>query len=301
LKVGQNLARFCDSEGDGPMRPRAVIRDWVSYEHVVAAYDGALGINGYSRLAEDLIAALGLPRGGVVLDVGCGTGAATRFAQAAVGSRGVSGGISVGLDVSLAMLRHATAKGLERMVAGAVPGLPFRSASFDGVAASLVISHVEAHEAALCDMVRVLKPGGRLGVTAWTSMRRDARSARLGASAVLREVATRFVSPESLDRAFAAAVPREEWFADPAHLSAALACAGLARVEVHERGYPASLATEDYLAMMGAMAIGRFLRHELGAEGWRVFEERALEELRAVIGERVEYTAPAYLAVGSRD
>ena len=278
------------------MRRGAGTRDWVSYDDVVAAYDSALGMNAYLRLAEDVVAALGLARGAVVLDVGCGTGAATSFAQTAVGSPG----LAVGLDVSLAMLRHAKAKGLERMVAGALPDLPFRSATFDGVAASLVVSHVEAHEAVFRDMARVLKPGGRLGVTAWTSIHADPSSARLGASAVLRDVASHFVSPESLARAFAAAVPREDWFADPRHLSAAFASAGLERVKLRERRYAASLATEEYLVMMSSMALGRFLRHELGAEGWRVFEERAIRELHARIGERVEYVAPAYLAVGRR-
>ena len=278
------------------MRSGAGTRDWVSYDDVVAAYDSALGRNAYLRLAEKVVAALELPRGGVVLDVGCGTGAATSFAQTAVGPPG----LAVGLDVSLAMLRHARAKGLNRMVAGALPGLPFRSATFDGVAASLVVSHIEAHEAAFRDMARVLKPGGRLGVTAWTSIRRDARSARLGASAVLRDVATRFVSPESLARAYAAAVPREDWFAQRRHLSAAFASSGLERVKIREGRYAASLSTEEYFVMMSSMALGRFLRHELGAEGWREFEERAIGELRARIGERVEYMAPAYLAVGRR-
>jgi ubiquinone/menaquinone biosynthesis C-methylase UbiE len=278
------------------MRPGAGTRDWVSYDHVVAAYDSALGMNAYLRLAEDVVAALGLPPGGVVLDVGCGTGAAMSFAKTAVGPPGLSAGV----DVSLAMLRRARAKGLKWVVAGALPDLPFRSATFDGVAASLVVSHVEAHEAAFRDMARVLKPGGRLGVTAWTSVRRDALSAPLGASAVLRDVAARFVSPESLARAFAAAVPREDWFAHPRHLSAAFTSGGLERVKIRERRYAASLSTEEYFVMMSSLALGRFLRHELGAEGWRVFEERAISELRARIGERVEYTAPAYLAVGRR-
>lgn len=253
-------------------------------------------MNGYARLAEDVTRLLELPGGGIVLDVGCGTGAAMCSVQAIPGY----GGRCVGLDPSLAMLRRAAGKGLQPLVAGVLPSLPFRSTSFDGVVASLVISHVESHDAAFRDMVRVLRPRGWLGVTAWTSVRRDARSVRLGAYALLREVATLFVSEEVLGKAFSAAVPCEEWFADPARLSGALVSAGLERVRIHERHYAVSLHTEEYLAMMGAMALGRFMRHELGAKGWREFTERAREKLHARIGERIEYTAGAYLAVGRR-
>ena len=111
---------------------------------------------------------------------------------------------------------------------------------------------------------------------------------------------TRFVSPESLDGAFTAALPREEWFTEPAHLEAALVGAGLERVEVHERRYAASLAAEDYLSMVGAMALGRFLRSELGVDGWRAFEKQAIEAFQARVGERVEYNNAAHLALGRR-
>ena len=135
---------------------------WGRYDDVAERYERFQASNGYAALAADLVAALSLMPGASVLDVGCGTGAATVAAQKAVGARG----LVLGLDVSLAMLRRAAAAGVGHLVVGTVPGLPFRDRSFDRVAATLVLSHVERYDAALRDMVRLLKPGGRLGVSA---------------------------------------------------------------------------------------------------------------------------------------
>ena len=59
-----------------------------------------------------------------------------------------------------------TAGRIQRVVIGIAPGLPLRDRRFDRVAASLVLSHVERYDTALRDMLRVLKPGGRLDVSA---------------------------------------------------------------------------------------------------------------------------------------
>jgi ubiquinone/menaquinone biosynthesis C-methylase UbiE len=48
-----------------------------------------------------------------------------------------------------------------------LPGLPFPDAAFDAIAASFVISHLASCADGLADMVRICKPGGRVGVTAW--------------------------------------------------------------------------------------------------------------------------------------
>ena len=135
---------------------------WARYDDVAEAYERFQASNGYARLARDLVTALNLTPGASLLDVGCGSGAATLAAEEVVGGQG----FVVGLDISLAMLHRASAGGAAHLVAGIVPGLPFHDRCFDGVAASLVLSHIERYEAGLRDMVRLLKPGGRLGVSA---------------------------------------------------------------------------------------------------------------------------------------
>lgn len=50
-------------------------------------------------------------------------------------------------------------------VAGDALALPYADATFDVVIASEILEHVPADEAAIAELVRVLKPGGKLAVT----------------------------------------------------------------------------------------------------------------------------------------
>ena len=89
-----------------------------------------------------------------VLDVGCGPGGDVL----AVGADRC-----VGLDRSLAMCRAAAAKGATACRAD-VHRLPFPDGRFAGLFADRVVQHVEDPDRALGEMVRVLRPGGRLVV-----------------------------------------------------------------------------------------------------------------------------------------
>lgn len=100
---------------------------------------------------------------GRAIDVGTGTGVTAVRAIEALDPRSVI----VGIDPSLEMLRLAQDKGVLRLVGGQVPGLPFPDSTFDGIMANFVVSHLIDYKTALLDMIRVLRVGGRLGVTAW--------------------------------------------------------------------------------------------------------------------------------------
>lgn len=100
-----------------------------------------------------------------VLDVGTGPGYLARAAAARVGAAGRA----VGIDASPEMIARARevagreASPVEFTQAGA-QRLPFADGSFDAAVTRLVMHHLpgDLKERALAEIVRVLKPGGRL-------------------------------------------------------------------------------------------------------------------------------------------
>ncbi|MBT2232265.1 class I SAM-dependent methyltransferase [Nonomuraea sp. NEAU-A123] len=124
---------------------------------------GAIAFLGGRRAAFTRVAAAARPRAGdQVLDVGCGTGYLSRILAPVV----TPSGHVTGLDPAPEMIDYATrnAPGNCTYVHGEGQRLPFPDGSFDLVISSLAVHHipVEARPQALRQMVRVLRPGGRL-------------------------------------------------------------------------------------------------------------------------------------------
>ena len=112
---------------------------------------------------SEILDACALGQGQRLLDVGTGTG----LVAAAAAARGEPG-LAVGLDVSLAMLAHARARGAPlgvRLVAGDAEALPCRDASFDAVVGHFVLVFCDRPESALVEIHRVLRAGGRVALT----------------------------------------------------------------------------------------------------------------------------------------
>lgn len=102
-----------------------------------------------------------------VLEIGCGSGAVTR----ALAERIAPSGKVVGLDACAPLLPiargTASEAGLGELIEfrdGDCRDLPFSDASFDVTLAVTTLSHVPNAELALREMVRVTRPGGRLGI-----------------------------------------------------------------------------------------------------------------------------------------
>lgn len=120
--------------------------------------DAANAVPEYGGIRSSLVRALGPLPGRAVLDVGCGTGDDSRE-LAALGAR------VVGADVSAAMLAEARRRGGPvEFVREDVHALSFPDASFDGVRVKLVRQHSPDVDRADDELVRVLRPGGRLAV-----------------------------------------------------------------------------------------------------------------------------------------
>ncbi len=102
-----------------------------------------------------------------VLDVGCGSGVVTRDLARRVKPHGRV----VGVDPSPALLTAARelieGAGLASLVdleEGDCRALPFVAESFDAAIAATVLSHVPDGQRAIPEMVRVVRPGGLIGV-----------------------------------------------------------------------------------------------------------------------------------------
>ncbi len=85
-----------------------------------------------------------------ILDVGCGSSKIIQFLPGAVG-----------LDYNIGKLRYLR-RFHTRLVHGSIFGLPFKDETFETVVCSQVIEHIPDTVQAVSELLRVLKPGGRL-------------------------------------------------------------------------------------------------------------------------------------------
>jgi ubiquinone/menaquinone biosynthesis C-methylase UbiE len=118
-------------------------------------------------LMEPFVAALAseVGEGDSVLDLACGTGYLT---FAAAEKAGASGRV-VGVDVNQAMLDVAARRVVPptTWVRAPADAMPFGDAQFDVVVCQQGLQFFPDLRAALAEIGRVLRPGGRLAATAW--------------------------------------------------------------------------------------------------------------------------------------
>jgi demethylmenaquinone methyltransferase / 2-methoxy-6-polyprenyl-1,4-benzoquinol methylase len=101
--------------------------------------------------------ALDLRPGDIVLDLAAGTGVSTQELAR-------SGAYPVGVDISLGMLTVGKRIRKVNLLAGDALRLPFRDGVFDAATISFGLRNVHDTGAALAELARVTRPGGRLVV-----------------------------------------------------------------------------------------------------------------------------------------
>jgi ubiquinone/menaquinone biosynthesis C-methylase UbiE len=129
------------------------------YDRLADRYDAAMRPLERWFLARLRAAALGeLPAGARVIEVGAGTG--LNFRHYAPETRGAA------LELSFEMLRHARRKETRppavALVQGRAERLPFADDAFDAALVTLVLCSVARPEAALQELRRVVRTGGRV-------------------------------------------------------------------------------------------------------------------------------------------
>jgi SAM-dependent methyltransferase len=133
-------------------------------------------------VADALIERTGVSEGQELLDVGTGSG------NVAVPAAGLGARVT-GADITPELMdlgrERAAAAGVEvQWVEGDAAALPFPDESFDVVLSVFGCMFAPDHAAAAAELVRVCRPGGTIGVCAWTAEGLNGRLLKLAASAM---------------------------------------------------------------------------------------------------------------------
>ena len=126
----------------------------------VAAVAASLGCGNPMLVAE-------LREGETVLDLGCGGGIDVILAARRVGPDGFVHGLDMTEEMLALARRNADTAGVENVdfVKGVIEELPLPDASVDVIISNCVINLSTDKTAVLDEMYRVLRPGGRLGIS----------------------------------------------------------------------------------------------------------------------------------------
>jgi len=140
---------FADVDGSGRSG------ELVDYLERVARHVGEFRRQGYDLMR--------LRPGDAVLDVGCGAGEVCVELAAIVGPEGRVAGVDLSEAMVEAARRTVAASGRTvELRAASIYNLPFADGEFAAVRAERVLQHLNDPEAALGEMLRVTKSGGRV-------------------------------------------------------------------------------------------------------------------------------------------
>jgi ubiquinone/menaquinone biosynthesis C-methylase UbiE len=183
------------------------------FNSIVADYDAA-GPGCFAHFGRRLVAVAGVEPGQRVLDVATGRGAVLFPAAERVGAAGEAVGVDLAEGMAEATAEEAAARGLRVQVRVMdAERLDFPEAAFDRVLCGFGVMFFPDLDRALGEFRRVLKPGGRIGISTWRVSQTE------DLATVLEQLGVQRGTPPG-------------WIAEPDALARPLARAGFADVQI---------------------------------------------------------------------
>ncbi len=121
---------------------------------------------GYLRLIRNMMDGIKLQDGEKILDVGCGTGVIDRWIASYSNNKSPITGVDLNaylIREAEQLMRHKTPDSPIKFKKGHAEALDFPDETFDVVVSTTVMEEVDADQM-LGEMIRVTKPGGRIGI-----------------------------------------------------------------------------------------------------------------------------------------
>ncbi len=257
------------------------------WERVAAAYHEHLG-KLTSQATRTLLDAAGTKKGLRLLDVATGPG----YVAGAAAKREA---LALGLDFAPAMIGLAREKYKNaEFREGDAEALPFEDGSFDIVVINFGLPHFAYPERALAEAQRVLRTGGRLGVTVWAP-RAEAIGFDIALGAIERHGNAALPAPEDL--------PATR-FGDPARIVRLFQQAGFSYPELSrvQQYWPCTSADAPFEALLAAdIHIGAVLQAQ--SEAVRAAIRAAMRtavQAQADRDGRIDLSMPALLAAAGK-
>ncbi len=242
-----------------------------------------------TRAVNDLLLRrAALSPGETVLEVGCGTGAATVPLAEAVGGEGAVMGVDISAPMLAAARERIAQSGLRNvsLVQGDAQAYAFEPDRFDLVASRFGVMFFSDPAAAFANLRRAARPGGRLCFACWGSL--DDNPQWL----IPYRVALRRLGPPAPKPAHA---PGPMAYADPGYVRSFLGAAGFADIEIEREATTVFGSTPreeaEHACLMGPP--GRLIDEKKPDDATREAIRREMEEAFAAHAQGGEMRLPA--------
>jgi ubiquinone/menaquinone biosynthesis C-methylase UbiE len=241
-----------------------------------AATYGQVGPPFFAHFGRRLVELAQVPNGARVLDIATGRGAVLFPAAEAVGEQGHVTGIDLSKEMVDETSREVERRNLKNVEIQNMDAehLEFPHGSFDIVFCSFAIFFFPQLERALSEMMRVLKPGGRLAVSTWAPLDERGKWYTDLLDSYLPEKKQE-AGPQS---------KRGPVFNTPEGLQAILSSAGFSDIEILSESKEFSYTDEDEFWAVHWSHGGRrnleAIERKYGQEGLQRFQAEASQHLK---------------------